>query len=432
LGQSLWRQFISLHPADIASFIVSLSDEKLKQFFQLLPNGVKLTVFEELPNTVKVFVLSFSKDKEVADALNVLSTDELTDLFDLFSDEELKKYLGVLHKKARDEVISLMRFHPESAAGIMEGQVITFHEDYTVEKSINLLQRLRPRRDIHQQIYVTDATHRLVGHVLLEDLVLQGPKARIGDFMHKNELVAQADEDQEIVAQQMRHYGLMTVPVVAKDNHFLGVISSETLVDIIAEEASEDVQKMAALYPLKHPYFQVSFFTMFYQRLYILILLLLAESFSGTILRSYEATLTTFLMSFLPMLVNAGGGASGQTSTVVIQGIASGEIGFFNMGRFFKREFVMALTLGVSLGVIAFVRIMLREGTARFAECIAIGAAVSTVVTISIILGAIIPFLLKKCNIDPAFSAGPFLATIMDMLGILIFCYITKYIVFYA
>src|SRR4029079_10345014 len=135
--------------------------------------------------------------------------------------EELKKYLNLLHGPAREEVNSLMKFHPESAGGIMDIQIFTLLDDFTVEKSIKILQRLRPRRDIHQQIYVTDRGNRLVGHINLEDLVLEEPTKRIASFMHPNELVAFADEDREVIAQQMVHYGLMTVPVVGKENQFL-------------------------------------------------------------------------------------------------------------------------------------------------------------------------------------------------------------------
>lgn len=429
LGKVLWREFLTIHPADIARFFSDIDRQTFKQLFLNLPKTLKLEVFEELSDTMKVYALSFMSDQDRADALNVLPADELTDTFDLLSDEELKSYLSLLHRKARERVFSLMKFDPESAGGIMDTEVLTLTEDFTVEKSIKLLQRLRLSRDIYQQIYVTNRDYQLVGYIRLEDLVLQSPKTRISEFMRKNELVAQAQEDQEAIAKKMVHYGLMTVPVVGDNNQFLGVIPSETLVDIIVEEAGEDVQKMSALAPLKYPYFETSFFRFLYERSYILVALLLAQSFSTTIMRAYESTLQFgFLLYFTTMLISTGGNTSSQTSAIAIQGMASGEIRPSNMFRFLRREMLMALVLALILGVTSFIRAYLTAHNVL--ESFAISFSLSVIVLVSVIIGGCVPLLLKRLNIDPAFSAGPFLATLMDILGILIYCFITKLILF--
>ncbi len=320
IGKSLWQALLEIHSADIANFLAEIDRNNAQALFVALPQKARLEIFDDLSNRMRVFVLSFMNDQGQIDALQSLSADELTDLFDLFSDEELKKYLNLLHKQVREKVLSLLKFDPESAGGIMHTDVLTLMEDFTVEKSIKLLQRLSPKRDIHQQIFVTNRANRLVGNINLQDLVLQKPDERLGSFMRKNELVSRADEDQESIAKRMVHYGLMIVPVVDEDNHFLGVIPAETLVDVIVEEATEDVQKMGALMPIKHPYFEARFFRLLFERSYILVALLLAESFSTTILRAHEATLNDILLFFIPMLISVGGNTSSQTSAVVIQG----------------------------------------------------------------------------------------------------------------
>lgn len=425
LGQSLWQEFLQIHPADIAQFLSDLDKDQFKELFLKLPKELQLAVFEELSDVTKVYVLSIMHEPELVAALNTLNADKLTDLFDLLSDEDLKKYLDLLHKKARQEVISLLKFHPESAGGIMDIRVVTLLDDFTVEKSIKMLQRLQPQREIHQQLFVTDQAHRLIGNIQLADLVLHDPKSRIASFMRKNELVAQADEDREVIANKMVHYGLMTVPVVGDDNYFLGVIPSETLVDVIVEEASEDVQKMSALTPMKYPYFDTPFWRLFFERSYILIALLIAESFSTTILHSYQATLGVVLMSFIPMIISAGGNTSSQTSAMVIQGMATGDIHQENMFRFLRREFLMATVLALVLGVASFVRVYM-SSDATWLHSLAISCTLTLIVLVAVILGSCIPLLLKRFNIDPAFSAGPFLATLMDILGILIYCYVAK------
>jgi len=426
LGNSLWSALEALHPADIADFLGEIDRLDAKTIFLHLHKNVQLEVFRELSDPMKVYILSVLNESGKIDALNVLPSDELTDLFDHFSDEELKNYLNLLHKKTRDKLLSLLQFDPESAGGVMTTDVLTLMADFTVNKSISLLQRLRPSRDIHQQIYIVDRANLLTGYINLEDLVLQKPHTLIAEFIRKNELIAHVLQDREMIAQKMVHYGVMIVPVVNENNLFLGVIPSDTLVDVLMEEASEDAQKMAALAPLKDSYFETPFMRIFYKRGSILIVLLIAGSVSTFILHSYETSLQTLplLFSLVPMLTSTGGNTSNQTSVIVIQGIASGEIDFGNVLRFMRRELLMAFVLGFVLGLVAFLRVYLTS-YALVESLIASGTVTAIVIT-SVILGACIPIILRRFNIDPAFSAGPFLATIMDILGVLIYCLIIR------
>jgi len=428
LGESLWKEFVELHPVDIADFLEDLDRESAMQIFSDLPKSIKSEVFSEFSVPVQADSLEHLEEPEKVAALRSLGTDELTDLFDYMSDEDLKKNLKLLHKKEREKVVSLLKFDPESAGGIMEIDVLSFMQDFTVEKSVRILQRLKPKQEIHREIYVTDEKHKLVGHINLEDLVMQSPKTRLSNFMHKNELVAQAHEDREEIAKKMVHYGLMTVPVVGKDNYFLGVIPSDVLVEVIVQEATEDAQKMAALSPMKHTYFETPFWRLVYQRGNILVVLLLAESISSVILDSYEKTLPHALMIFITMLMSTGGNTSHQTSTLVIQGMASGEVHRGNSARFLRREMLTAFALAGILGIAAFVRAWYttRKLSYSFAVAITLGIIVMT----AVILGSFIPLGLRKLKIDPAFSAGPFLATLMDIVGVAIYCIVIRMIVF--
>lgn len=426
LGKALWQEFIKLHPADIANFFSDLDIATLQLLFGRLPHELKIEVFKEFSDVKKIESLSFMTEHEQAQALNELHADELTDLFDLFSDEELKDNLNLLHKKARQQVLSLMKFHPESAGGIMETEVVTLREDFTVEKSIKLLQRLQLSKDIYQQIYVTDNSNRLIGYIRLEDLVLHRPTTRIGSLLKKNEFVARADEDREQIANKMVHYDLMTVPVVGDDNQFLGVIPTNTLIEVLVQEATEDLQKMSALAPLKYAYFETPFARLFFERSYILITLLLTQSFAAIIMNSYSATMTSLLLYFTTMLVGAGGNSSSQTSAVVIQGLVSGEIRGTNIFKFLWREFFMALALASVLSVVGFIRAYLT--TYALMVSLAISISLFAIVFFAVTLGSCIPLLLRRLNIDPAFSAGPFLATLMDILGTLIYCYVSQLI----
>ena len=427
LGESLWKAFIGLHPADIADFLGELPREQAPLLFANLPKSAKMDVFEELSDLMKGLALEGMSDQEKVDAFRSLAADELTDLFDQLSDEDLKSYLALLQKDVREQVLSLLQFEPDSAGGIMTTDVLTLMKDFTVKQAIKLLQRVQPNREIHLHIYVVDKEHNLLGYIRLESLVLHKPEERIESFMQSNELVVRADEDQEEVAKEMVHYGLTAAPVVSSTNKFLGVISSEELVDVLVEEATEDVQRMASLPPMKYPYFDIPFFRVLYLRSYVLVALLIAESFSGTLIRHYGHIMKYgILASFLPMLISAGGNSGSQTSAVVIQGLASGEITVSNMLRLLSREFYVSLLSASLLGIISFLRAYFVGGSLM--ECIAISASLAIIVLISSMLGTVIPFILRRFNIDPAFSAGPFLATLMDILGIVIYCRVSDFL----
>jgi len=428
LGKSLYSSFCKEHPADIAQFLEDITKDDALKLFGALPQEVRINTFPEFSESMQAIVLAHMSDTERTTVLNALGPDELTDLFDELSDDDLKKYLELLRTSVREQVVSLLKFDPESAGGVMHTDVLTLVQDFTVERSIKLLQRLQPSRDVHQRIFVTNAAHILVGYINLEDLVLQKPEARLSSFMRQNELIAYAEEDQEKVAKEMVHYGLMIAPVVDERNHFLGVIPSETLVNVLVEEATEDVQKMAALSPTKLSYFKQSFFKVMKERSYVLAVLLLAESFSRTILHAYEATFQTsmILYTFIPMLMSLGGNTSHQTSAIMIQGIASGEVIPSNMFRFLRRELLMSLCLSIILGLISFIRVLMTGGPVWYA-C-AISATAGAIVLCAVSLGSIIPLVLHRFNMDPAFSAGPFLATMMDVLGVLIYCAMCTYL----
>lgn len=427
IGVSLWQDFLALHPADIADFLIDLPREQFVLLFEQLPLEVKFRVFEDLSDPIKLYSLEHMSDEDSVKLLNKLHADKLTDLFDLLPEDELKKYLSLLRKDVQRRVLSLLKFHPESAGGIMNTDALSLMDTMTVDKSVNMIKRLISTRNVYRVIYVTDRAHRLIGYIQLEDLLLQDPQMRIGSFMRDNELIVEVHEDRESVARKMVHYGLSVAPVVDEAHHLLGIIPSLTLIDVLVEEASEDVQKMSALAPMKESYFDTSFFRLLYERSRILIALLLAGSFTTTIMRAYESTLQMgFLLYFASMLTSTGGNTSSQTSAMVIQGLALGDIQPSNMFRFLKREFLMACMIGGILGVTAFLRVYLT--TSDPIQSAVISLALAAIVIVSVVFGSCIPLILRRFHIDPAFSAGPFLATLMDILGALIYCSIAQLI----
>ena len=426
LGVLLWQEFVRLHPADIAQFLSESSKRDAQQLFTKLTHFLRVQVFSHFSSPMMLVCLTFLTDKDREELLCSLPLDELTDFFDDLSDKELKQYLKLLHKQDREKVISLMRFDPDSAGGIMHTDVLTLLQDFTIEKSIQILQRLQPSVELHPNIYVTNQENELVGHINLEDLVLKPPQTRLSSILRKNELVVTVDEDQEKVAHQMVHYNLMTVPVVGENNVFLGIIPSEELVSIIEQEAAEDVYKISAVGPIKHTYFETPFSQLLFQRSWILVVLLLVQIFSSMLIKHYEDLLAGFLFLFITMIQSTGGNSSSQSSALAIQGISSGEITESNVFRFLRREMLMACFIGTILGVVSFVRVYALHSGNIWGN-VAVSIALGVIVLVSTLLGSLIPVVLRRLNLDPAFSAGPFLATIMDILGLFIYCQVGLY-----
>lgn len=420
-GQMLWHEILHMHPADSAQLCTYLTDEQLHIAFLRFPKQSQLDIFQELPNNFKEKILDFLDDTQKAYILKNTNIDDITDLFDDLSDEDLKKNLDILHKKDRQKVLDLLKFPPDSAGGIMTIDAVTLMQDLTVSQAISLLQRIKPNIDLHRQIYVTDQTNKLVGFINLEDLVTRSPQKRLFELLRQVPYVAQVEQDQEKIAHQMLHYHMLTVPVVNAENYLLGVIPEDKLIDVIKQEATEDAHRMSGA-PVMDSYFEIPFFQLLYHRGFILAFLLVLESITSIIIGRYESVLNPFFMMFFAMLVSTGGNTSGQTSAIAIQGMASGDINSSNILRFIRREICIGGLLAIFLSIVAFVRVYAAH--TDLVGSVVVSSSLGLIVFFSVMLGASFPLILKKVGVDPAFSAGPLLATLMDILGIFIYCYV--------
>ncbi|KKQ49822.1 MAG: Response regulator receiver protein [candidate division TM6 bacterium GW2011_GWF2_38_10] len=422
LGRDLWHILLQQHPADIAMLIAQLDFDDQVRLFKKLPQDVRSKVFEKIPENIQAVLLVNLDQQDATTILKGMPVDNITDLFDYLSDEDLEKYLKLLHSKQRNQIISLLNFEPSSAGGRMQSNVITFQDGFTVQKSINLLQRLSSTQEIMHRVYVTNAENIVVGYVTLEQLVLNKPESVIARIMGKNELLVYVDEDQEDIVEQMEHYDLVCAPVVDKEHHFLGVITADDVYDIIKEEGSEDVYKMSGLSPMEHSYFATPWWVLIRQRLPWLVGLLILQSFSSIIMASYGTAMGQYvvLTFFLTMLVGTGGNAGNQSATLVIRGLTTKEITRQNGMRMLLREFGISLGMAFLLAIVGFLRVWMSAHNMLFSFIV--GTSLFVIVVTSVLLGAFIPMLLERLGVDPAHSATPFLTTLMDILGVLIYC----------
>lgn len=426
LGKDLLKLLLDLHSADIAVFITKLDSKDQIDLFKKLPKELSIKVFGHLSENLQASLL-IKLDKEHASfILKEIPSDKLTELFDFLDDDDLKKYLRLLQKEQRAEIISRLNFEPDSAGRIMNSDIITLPTDFTIKKSVALIQQLGEKKELLQKIYVTDKQNQVVGYIKLDDLVVNKPETLISDILHKNELVVGANEDQEDVARQMSHYELLSVPVVDSNYHFLGVITAEDVLEIIKEEASEDVYKMSGLSSVEHSYFETSFWKLLWQRSPWLIGLLLLQSLSSFIISGYQEVVDKYFIisMFLTMLIGTGGNAGNQSSALVIRGLALGEINRKNAIKVLFREFGISILMSSILVVVAFTRVYFFIHD--FMSAFAVSAALFLIIVVSMFLGALLPLLFERFDIDPAHSAAPFLATLMDIFGVLIYCFVVS------
>jgi len=426
LGTDLWRILLDQHPADIASLLERLEeiDDKIG-LLKALPAEVSFKVFQKLLEPTQSALLVLLDVDHATTMLKHMHTDELTDLFEHLSDEDLEKYLKLLQQKQRTHIISLLNFDPHSAGGRMNSDVITLQKDFTVKTSIELLQRLRPHKELMRKIYVTNIDNVLVGHITLDTLVFNRSDTPLAQVLEKNELHVYVEEDQEEVAKQIMHYDLSSAPVVDKHNHFLGVINYNDVLEIMKEEESEDAYKRFGLSAVEYSYFSTPAWKLIMQRSVWLIGLLMFQSVSSLILGSYDYMIQRYavLTVFMGMLVGTGGNAGNQSATLVIRGLTTNEMSKRNAFKVIFREFWIALVLGGLLAIAGFVRIYFSKFY-DFTTAIAINIALFIIVIISVVSGSIIPLILDSLGIDPAHSAAPFLTTLMDILGVMIYCYV--------
>jgi magnesium transporter len=434
-GQEKMTEFFidirNLHPADIADILENINPTILVYLFFLLLPEQKADVFMEFSEEKRRFIFVHSSKSKREDLLQYLTVDELVDFFDELSDQEVELYAKLLNKKRKEQVLSRLEFPETSAAGIMESNIVVLSENITVAKTISLLKKVKANKKLYQTLYVVDSKQFILGYVFLEDLVLAEEEENISSLLRRIKHSINAHEDQEEIASFMTHYRLNIVPVVDDEKHFLGVITSEIIARAIEDEASEDILKMANLGKIEHTYFETKFSQLLTQRAIVLGLLLLLQSVSAMIIGKYNFILEGFLVAYIGMITSTGGNTSSQVCTLAIQGITTGSIKVRNMIRFVKREMRVAFCLGLILGFIGMLRIYFLHYD--FSESLIIGIALFCVIILSTLLGSTIPFLLQKIKLDPAYSAGPFLATCMDILGVIIFTcvvFFTKKILF--
>ncbi len=419
---SLRQALTELNDADIAAILENLDEEDRLKIFRILPKSMAADVFSYLELENQQMIITSLAEKEAAGIINNLMADDATDLLEEMPANIVKKLLANATPEVRRDINHLLQYPEDSAGSIMTVEFLDLKEHLTVQEAVERIRKIGMDSETINICYVLDQSRMLVGTVALRYLLLSEPDAIIGEIMHENVISVNTLMDQEEVARQFQKYDFTAMPVVDNENRLVGIITVDDIVDILQEEATEDIEKMAAITPSDKPYLRTGIFETWKNRIPWLLLLMLSATFTGSIIASFEAALSScvILTAYMPMLMGAGGNAGSQSSVAIIRSLSLNEVRFKDWLRVLWKESGVAILCGITLAVANFAKLMIFD---KVTLSIALVVSVSLALTVLIakIVGCMLPMLAKKIGFDPAVMASPFITTIVDALSLLIY-----------
>ncbi len=413
-----------IHPEDIADVIGDFDDERAMQLLVQLPSDYAAQVFERLDEERQVLLARRIDLEAMARIAMEMDSDERADFFGEIEDRLVKPLLQRLQKidpEAAQDVKELTRWSPTSAGGLMTTDIITVAPGLLVGEVIAEVRARAEAAETVNVVYMIGANEQLVGVMSMRDLLMADPNQRVDEVMRRNVINVPPGMDQEEVARKLAKYDLDALPVVSERGELLGAITSDDILDVLTEEQSEDVHKMGAVEPIQEGYFAAPFGTYLRKRAPWLLVLFVGGFFTTSAMRAYDDVLLSFahLAFYVPLLVSAGGNSGSQSSTLVIRGLAVGEIDVRDWWRVLLRELGQGLVLGVLLAAFGVLRVVVSGDGADVAVLVA--CTIVMIVVMGCVIGAMMPIALTRLGLDPATSSTPFIATIVDVLGIVIY-----------
>ena len=418
----LRQKMEEMNIADLGAAMEELSREDLLRSFRILPKNMAADVFSYLEVDSQQFIITSLSENDAAGIIDNLMADDAADLLEEMPANIVKKLLANANPETRRDINHLLRYPEDSAGSIMTVEYVDLKENMTIEDAIGRIRKVGMDSETINICYVLDAKRTLVGTVALRYLLISPWDAVIGDIMHENVVYINTLMDQEEVARQFQKYDFTAMPVVDNEKRLVGIITVDDIVDILQEEATEDMEKMAAIVPSDKPYMKTSVVETWKKRMPWLLLLMISAAFTGSILTAFEDALMAYgvLIAYIPMLMDTGGNAGGQASVTIIRGLSLGEIEFGDGFRVVWKEMRVALLCGITLAAANFLKLLFfdRVGvTVALVVCLTLVAAV----LIAKVVGCTLPLLAKKVGFDPAVMASPFITTIVDALSLVIY-----------
>ena len=357
----LRQRIADMNIADTAAVMEELEEEELLKIFRILPKSMAADVFSYLEVDSQQFIIVSLSEREAANIIDNLMADDATDLLEEMPANIVKKLLASARADTRRDINHLLRYPEDSAGSIMTVEYVDLKENMTVEDAIQRIRKVGVDSETINICYVLDSKRTLVGTVALRYLLISPSDAVIGDIMHENVVYLNTMMDQEEVARQFQKYDFTSMPVADNEGRLVGIITVDDVVDILQEEATEDIEKMAAIVPSDKPYMKTGVLETWKKRIPWLLLLMISATFTGSIITSFEDALSVFpiLTAFIPMLMDTGGNAGGQASVTIIRGLSLNEIGYSDVPKILWKELRVAFACGATLSVAYFAKLML-------------------------------------------------------------------------
>jgi magnesium transporter len=418
--QHLKSAFEDVHPYDIFILCEDLENEEVAECVKALGIPVGIDLFEEFEDERKKEIFNFFNKEWMADVLEEMAPDDRADFVKHLSEERTEEVLPLVARAERLDIKKLIEYKEGTAGSILTTEYASLPEDVTVKQAIDKIKLQAFDSETIYYIYVIDQTRKLLGFVSLRDLIISPSNQKIKDIMNKNVIYANVNEDSEEVAKKLSDYDFLAIPIIDDNECLIGIVTIDDVVDVVIEESTEDILKLAAAGEYVD-YMKASFLSIAKQRFLWLLILVFVGFISAWVLEKNSVQLESVvaLTFFIPLLLGAGGNAGTQSSTVVIRGMAMGDIEMKDVGQVFLKELFVGVIVGGLMAALVSIRALILEKDPKLG--ITVGCAMVATVMLATTLGALLPMLFKRMKLDPALMSGPFITSIVDIVSLLIY-----------
>ncbi|MBQ9762646.1 MAG: magnesium transporter [Oscillospiraceae bacterium] len=426
---------VTMNPSDIAALFQDLEEKQIPLMFRLLPKEQAAETFVEMePDEQELLIRGFS-DNELKEVLDELYVDDAADIVEEMPANVVKRILKNADPVMRSSINQILRYPENSAGSIMTTEYVSLRPDMTVEEAILRIRRQGVDKETIYTCYVTGKDRTLIGLVTVKDLLLaEDDETPISDMMLTNLISVTTRTDQEEVAHMFSKYNFLALPVVDGENRMVGIVTFDDAMDVMEEEATEDIEMMSGMLPSEKSYLKSSVFELFKNRIPWLMLLMVSATFTGLIMTAFEGALAAqiALSAFIPMLMGTGGNSGSQSSVTVIRSLSLGELKFRDIGIVLWKELRTAILCGVALAVVCFAKIwfidhlLFQNDAITLMVDLVVCLALCVTVVVAKIVGCLLPMAAKALKLDPAVMASPFISTIVDALSLLVYFLFAK------
>ncbi len=419
--QGLRDVAMELHPATVADFTEGLTVDETWRVLARAPLARQAEIFGYYDLAKQVEMVLGSGRERMSALLEEMAPDNRVDLLQHLDPQVVEELLPLVAKAERHDIAMLLSYPEDSAGSVMTTEYASLPANIMVSEALQRLRNVAPDNEMIYYIYVVDEQRHLLGFISLRDLILAKPNAVVGDIMERDIISVRADDDREEAARRLARYDFLAIPVVDDQNHLVGIVTHDDVIDVLREEAVEDVQRIGGIAPLRLSYLQTALFTLTWKRGIWLTILFFTALLTTFALESYDEVMDrwAWLVIFIPLVVSTGGNSGNQSATLIISALSTGDVALKDWTRIVRRELIIGLLLGAGLSILGFGIAVIHAPT--LAEAIVIPVTILFVVTCGTLVGSLLPLVFLRIGLDPALMSNPFVAGIIDIVGIVIY-----------